>query len=274
MAGFVPRVLTVFLGIPLLLGWLWIAKAYDQFWLVVLLLALATAAASWEYAKLMVQSGVALERFSFTIISILSVVAYGVMSELHAPFIFTSGALLLLVTYLWRSEGLKEGACAILGLFYLPFLLHFFYPLYRPEQGFYYLLLLLVLVWTYDTGAYIVGSLWGKHKLYPPLSPKKSWEGVLAGWLLMFVIGWLALYWWPWALSLQDAALHGFALSLVISILAQLGDLFESKLKRTANVKDSGTFFPGHGGMLDRIDSLIFALPAFYFYMHYILKWV
>lgn len=272
--GFIPRASTVLLGVPLLLGWLWVAKAYDQFWLVVLLIALAIAAAAWEYAKLTVQSGVALERFSFTIISILSIIAYGVMSEADTPLIFTVGALFLLVTYLWRSEGLKAGAIAILGLFYLPYLLHFFYPLYRPAQGFYYVLLLLVLVWAYDTGAYIVGSLFGKHKLWPQLSPKKSWEGVLGGWLLMFVSGWLALRWGPWAFSLQDAAWHGLALSLLISICAQLGDLFESKLKRMANVKDSGTFFPGHGGMLDRIDSLLFALPAFYSYMHYILEWV
>ncbi|OGF53414.1 MAG: hypothetical protein A2Z21_00015 [Candidatus Fraserbacteria bacterium RBG_16_55_9] len=274
MAGFILRVLTLLLGIPLLLGWLWIAKTYDQFWLVLLLLALVTAAASWEYAKLVALSGIPLERLTFAVVSVLTVVAYGALSEAHTSLIFIAGALLFIVGYLPRSEGLQCAASALLGFFYLPYLLHFFFPLFQTEQGYYYTLLLLLLVWAYDTGAYIVGSLLGKHKLFPRLSPKKSWEGVFGGWFLAFVAGWLSFLWIPWAFSLPDAALHGFALSLLISVFAQLGDLFESKLKRTASVKDSGAFFPGHGGMLDRIDSLLFALPAFYFYVHYVLKWV
>lgn len=285
MGGFIPRVLTVLLGIPLLIGWLWLAKAYDQFWLVVLLLALATAAASWEYAKLIAQSGIPLERSSFTVVSVLAVVAYGFGGELYTLLVFTAGALIFISGYLAHPDGLKSVASALLGLFYFPYLLHFFYSLFQVEQGFYYALLLLLLVWAYDTGAYLVGSLWGRHKLFPPLSPKKSWEGVIGGWVLALITGVLSLQAMPlvyqpppWQIplsfSLQDAVLHGFVLSLLVSIFAQLGDLFESKLKRTAGVKDSGVFFPGHGGMLDRMDSLLFALPAFYFYAHYVLKWV
>jgi phosphatidate cytidylyltransferase len=274
MTLFARRALTVLFGLPLVLGWLWIAKTYDQFWLFALLLALVTAVASWEYATLIVQSQIPLEKFSLTLVSVLAILAYGVWGEGHASLILVAGGLLLLQSYLFSPEGMKSLAAAILGLFYIPYFLHFFYPLFEPERGFYYTLLVLLLVWAYDTGAYIVGSLLGKHKLVPELSPKKSWEGVFGGWMLALIAAELSWLWMPGSLPLPDAALHGLALSVLVSMFAQLGDLFESKLKRAASVKDSGAFLPGHGGMLDRIDGLLFALPIFYFYVHYVLKWV
>ena len=273
MTGFARRVLTVLISIPLVLSWLWVAKTYDQFWLVVLLLALVTAIASWEYATLIAQSQIPLEKYSFTVISVLTIIAYGAWGDTHAALILTMGGLLFLVGYLSNPEGTTSAAAPVLGLFYIPYFLHFVYPLYAPEQGFYYVLLLLLLVWGYDTGAYITGSLLGKHRLFPQLSPKKSWEGVFGGWTLALIAAVLSFLWIPGSFSLPDAALHGLVLSILISVFTQLGDLFESKLKRTANVKDSGVFFPGHGGMLDRIDGLLFALPVFYFYAHYVLRW-
>ncbi len=255
------------------MGWLWLAKEYDQFWLIVLLLALVTARAGWEYARLIERSGIPLERSSFATVSVLAIIAYGLLEESFKALIFVGSVLYFMLRYLAHPEGLKAGAAAVLGLIYIPYFLHFFYEIYQAETGFYYVLLLLLLIWGYDTGAYAVGSLFGRHKLFVELSPKKSWEGVVGGFLLAWLAGWASLSWLPVELS-SSVVFHALLMSLLVSAFAQLGDLLESKLKRTAGVKDSGALFPGHGGMLDRIDALLLALPVFYFYLHYVLKWV
>jgi phosphatidate cytidylyltransferase len=127
-------------------------------------------------------------------------------------------------------------------------------------HGFMPALLALLLVWGSDIGAYFVGSAFGRHPLSPRLSPKKSWEGLIGGILTAGLIGLLLIP--PW----QDrSALFGLAVGLAAGVLSSVGDLGESAIKRWANAKDSGRFMPGHGGLLDRIDSLLFALPALYY---------
>lgn len=133
-------------------------------------------------------------------------------------------------------------------------------------EGFALTITVLILVWTTDTGAYFVGRAIGRRPLAPSVSPKKTWEGtiggaagaVVAGLVLKAtLIGFLA---WP----------HVVALALVCGGLGQLGDLAESRMKRAVGVKDSGTLLPGHGGMLDRFDSMIVAAPAAYLYLRYV----
>jgi len=129
------------------------------------------------------------------------------------------------------------------------------------------------MVWGYDSGAYIIGSLFGRHQAFPNVSPKKTWEGI-AGGFLFTVLGALvgATFSPVWReFAFWQGFPHIVASSFVVAGAAQLGDVFESKLKRAAEVKDSGTFLPGHGGALDRIDGLLFALPVFFFYYYYIL---
>ena len=122
-------------------------------------------------------------------------------------------------------------------------------------------LALFIFIWLNDTGAFVVGSLLGKHRLWERISPKKSWEGVVGGTLFVLLGAWLIvnvfsdyvpgpveLWWW-------------MALGAIVVVGATLGDLFESLLKRTAGVKDSGNIIPGHGGILDRIDSLLLVAP-------------
>lgn len=266
MSRLAQRALTVLIAIPLVIFWLWAAKAYDQPWMIIVLLGIVTGLGSGEYAKLMGQIGLPVATLPFVLSSVLSVLVSGVSEEAHTPLIFTAAALSLLIWHLLREDGAESSAAAILGLFYLPYLLHFAYGLYRPEDGFSRLVGLLALVWAYDTGAYLVGSRWARHKLSPKISPQKSWEGVLGGWALVLVMGLILSLWVRWGI------IHAALLSVLISASAQLGDLFESKLKRLAGVKDSGVLFPGHGGMLDRIDGLLFSLPVFYFYLRYVLK--
>lgn len=125
-------------------------------------------------------------------------------------------------------------------------------------------LLMFIMIWLNDTGAYCVGSLLGKHRLCERLSPKKSWEGFLGGLVFCIAAGIVASY------ILTDA-IYSFmiitiSLGVVVCVFATVGDLFESLIKRTLHVKDSGNLIPGHGGILDRIDSLLFVAPAVFFF--------
>lgn len=117
--------------------------------------------------------------------------------------------------------------------------------------------LLLAIVWLGDTAAYYVGSAWGRHRLAPVVSPKKSWEGALAGLATSLVA---TLLWSLWRQGAIDPAL--LAVALATAIASQVGDLVESLVKRAANVKDSGAILPGHGGMFDRFDAMFLAAPV------------
>jgi phosphatidate cytidylyltransferase len=126
----------------------------------------------------------------------------------------------------------------------------------------YYTLLLFILVWINDTGAYITGVSFGKTKLLERISPKKTWEGTIGGVVLCMIV---AAFYGKYVL--HDSLLIFCGLGLVIGVFATLGDLIESQLKRSLNIKDSGTMLPGHGGFLDRFDGFLMAMPAAYFYM-------
>lgn len=121
----------------------------------------------------------------------------------------------------------------------------------------------VAMIWINDTGAYLVGSLLGKHKMFPRLSPKKSWEGFLGG--LAFNIGISFIYFYCFHLNeinLFNSVDGWIFIGICVSATATLGDLFESMLKRSFNIKDFGNLIPGHGGVLDRIDSLLFVIPG------------
>ena len=126
------------------------------------------------------------------------------------------------------------------------------------------MLAIIFIVWANDVGAYLAGSLFGRHRLFERISPKKSWEGFAGGVLCAVAVGWLyGLYAGP-----GDTA-HGLLWSgagLVVAVAGVLGDLVESMLKRSAGLKDSGNSIPGHGGFLDRFDALILAVPFVYAY--------
>ena len=120
------------------------------------------------------------------------------------------------------------------------------------------LLLLLGVVWVGDSAAFVVGSKYGRHKLAPTISPNKSWEGAAASLIgaLIVALAWREFY-------AEETGLSLVILAVVTSVIAQLGDLVESMLKRGAGVKDSGSLLPGHGGILDRFDALFFAAPVY-----------
>jgi phosphatidate cytidylyltransferase len=158
----------------------------------------------------------------------------------------------------------------ILGVYYLGWLGSYLILIRQiPEKGAYYTFFLFLVTWIYDAGAYLSGTLFGKHRfLFPEISPRKTWEGFVGGLITALLAAMLAKYYLP---SLGISYLHCGFLSLLMVIGGQVGDLAESSLKRNAGVKDSGNLIPGHGGILDRIDGLLFTAPILYYYLLLIL---
>lgn len=160
----------------------------------------------------------------------------------------------------------SEAALLFFGVIYIPYLLGYLVLLRSHPQGFKWILLIMFIVMSGDSAAYFIGCRYGKRKLYPEVSPNKSVEGALGG-LAGSVLGVMAakLLFFD-ELSVVDALVA----SLLVGAAGQTGDLFESLLKRSCGVKDSGTIFPGHGGIMDRLDSILFAAPVAYYYAMFI----
>ena len=128
-------------------------------------------------------------------------------------------------------------------------------------------LLMFVMIWLNDTGAFCVGSLIGKHKLFERISPKKSWEGFFGGLAFAVIAGLVAYLWFGTSKFSQYSAVSLMIFGALVSVFATWGDLVESQIKRTLGIKDSGKLLPGHGGILDRIDSLLMVDPLTFIYM-------
>jgi phosphatidate cytidylyltransferase len=150
-----------------------------------------------------------------------------------------------------------------LGIIYIPFLLSHVTLINKLPQGIFWVLLLLATVWVGDTFALVIGSWWGRHKLSPHISPHKTVEGFFSCFVgaILTVFAFKALF-FP-QLTIVDA----LAVGLGIALCGQIGDLSESMIKRGAKVKDSGSLIPGHGGVLDRLDSFFFAAPFLYYFL-------
>ncbi|MBI5827869.1 MAG: phosphatidate cytidylyltransferase, partial [Deltaproteobacteria bacterium] len=180
-----------------------------------------------------------------------------------------AGALFIFfLNGLFDGRDLKDRAtdiaCKTMGVVYIALPFSYLIPLRRLEGGQWWILFLLALVWSNDTFAYITGKAVGSHKL-TSISPKKTVEGAVGGVIGGGVAAGLFNFFFDMGLSYAAVAV----LSVVVGLIALVGDLAESLLKRAAGVKDSGSILPGHGGILDRVDSLLFPIPLLY----YILIW-
>jgi phosphatidate cytidylyltransferase len=209
-----------------------------------------------------------------------------------AIFIFVAGAAAALAPFIFLTIGMRRGdlrsgypaaAAAVFAFTYIALPMGMLVQLRQLWAGAFYLLYLLLVVWAGDILAYFVGKSIGRHLMAPRISPKKTWEGAVASLVASVGVGWLlfahaerissALL--SWGLIVRRDGLFGLEtpamgpvilLTVVLNIAAQLGDLVESLIKRGAGVKDSGALLPGHGGMLDRIDALLFAAPVLWCY--------
>ncbi|NLY47103.1 MAG: phosphatidate cytidylyltransferase [Tissierella sp.] len=171
-------------------------------------------------------------------------------------------AFLLISLLLNRNVKIMDIATTLLGIIYIPFSLFYIYKL----DGTIYIWLVFLIAFGTDTFAYIVGNLMGKNKLCPNISPNKTREGSLGGILGSLVIT-LIFGFFTDADSLWKLVI----LSILASIISQTGDLIASRIKRLAEIKDYGFIMPGHGGILDRFDSIIFSAPLIYYYVEYFL---
>ncbi|NLN06051.1 MAG: phosphatidate cytidylyltransferase [Firmicutes bacterium] len=250
---FRQRLFSALLVIPLVLAVTW-AGGY-LFLLAVLAVAFL---AHKEFFRLADLSQAAIVRILpvASLIILLAAKIYGKDGLFTALFAF------FLLVHIWWvvsfPADFRQLLLVVWGEFYLSGLLSFFILLRDLENGLMYVVALLFTVWAADSGAYFCGLAFGRHKLLPAVSPKKSVEGAVAG--LVFGTVCLALLAPALRLTRPAGALSG----LVLSLAGQAGDLVESAFKRWANTKDSGHFLPGHGGVLDRIDSLLFAAPLAY----------
>jgi len=182
-------------------------------------------------------------------------------SVLSLSTLITVGLIVALIVSLFQMDHpMNTWMSTSTGAIYMGVLTGQMLGLRLMENGLWWLLLSLLVTWSNDTAAYFTGISIGRHKLWPRLSPKKTWEGTLGGWLAAVLIGGLAASWMPLPIAPAIGTLVGFG----CGVLALLGDLAVSMLKRQVHVKDSGRLLPGHGGVLDRMDSLLFAIPFVY----------
>ena len=245
---------------------------------MVFLFALITGLSIWEYCGLVNQKeDICVNRFITTVAGVyffLAVAGFrtGIVSNfvVFIPYLLTIVYLFIAELYTGNKNAINDWAYTMLPQMYiaLPFsminVLSFESSAFDGQIHYDMLLPLSIFIflWTNDTGAYCSGSLFGKHKLFPRISPAKSWEGSIGGGIFVIIaaviIGYIA----------NDGAAHRLSipgwvgLGVVVAFFGTWGDLVESLFKRTLGVKDSGTILPGHGGMLDRFDSSLMAIPA------------
>ena len=254
---------------------------------MVLLFALITGLTIWEF------TGLVNEREHVTVNRLISTVAgvyfffavAGFSSELtpsavFIPYLVSIIYLMVAELYLKNDDPIHSWAYTMMAQIYiaLPFSLLNTLAFHLAPQGYvaYDALLPLsvfVFLWMNDTGAYLCGSLLGKHKLFPRISPGKSWEGSIGGGILVIAVA--VLVWYladQYQLNqLGLTAVEWAGLGLTVVIFGTWGDLVESLFKRTLGIKDSGNILPGHGGMLDRFDSSLLAIPAAVVYLYTIM---
>lgn len=213
--------------------------------------------------------GLSVNKFVFLLISILIVICfyYGMFNFVLILYFFMF-IYLILVEVFKEEKHFEAIGTWLLSVVYIstPFGLLSLMDSAKMLDfyGANYAIICLVLVWVSDTFAFFGGKLFGRHKLAERISPKKTWEGSIIGFIftmLSAIVIWKFFY--P-----NHTLIHWFLVTAIVGIFAQLGDLFESNLKRSVKVKDSSNLIPGHGGALDRFDSILFAVPALYIFLY------
>lgn len=273
MSELAKRVLASLVLIPVALAAGWYGD-----WALAALLSVAAAVSSSEFFRIARAGGV--EPFAIAgvpIAAMIPLIVHARQRGLFAPGIPSAMMVLLMIFMMaiWlrgpARRPLSSAAITVFGILYTGSALSFAYAIrYHPYTidaagGAALLLFPLLLTWTTDTGAYFVGRSIGRRKLIPSVSPGKSVEGAIGGLLSAMVVAWLyqRFVLGPVAhLAFVSGAVLLFG--MLVSVAAQVGDLAESLLKREAGVKDSSRIIPGHGGVLDRMDSLLFVLPTAY----------
>ena len=248
-----------------------------------LLFAIVTGMTVWEFAGLVNdRPGVTVNRFITTVAGVylfLAMAGYNsglTPASVFVPYLVSIVYLMVAELYLKAEDPIHDWAYTMLSQLYIALPLSLLNVLAYRSNGYdiqySYLapLAVFVFLWMNDAGAYCVGSLLGRHKLFPRISPGKSWEGSIGGGVLVCVVAVLVWYYTE-QYGVNDLGLSAaewMGLGLVVVVFGTWGDLIESLFKRTIGIKDSGNILPGHGGMLDRFDSTLMAVPASVVYLY------
>ena len=255
------RVISGIIAIPLVLG----IVLYGSPLLFFGFVAMVVLVASHEYFSMIANMGVEgfpLEGGVLCFFLLLGFYLGGQSLLLFAVLL----PVVLFATWFFRENDVKVAldpiAYTVLGVFYTAGLGGYFLLIHNLEGGNQMIMFLLLLIWAGDAAAYYVGRNLGKHKLIPTVSPNKTVEGAIANVAGTLLAALIAKLWFFEGFSLT----HCLIVAFICGIIGQFGDFSESLIKRNCRVKDSGSLIPGHGGFLDRIDSLLFAGPAFYCY--------
>ncbi len=266
------RVIVALIGIPLIVALCLIGKI--PFLIFVLFIGLISFN---EYSSMLrSKNSFPNKLIGFLAVAVLIINEYKLIIDYHLLFTLIIIFLLLFELFRNKSSAINNIGSTLLGIFYIGIFsasiinLRQFYAdsVFTYSQGGYLILSILISIWLCDSAAYFIGSAYGLHKLIPRISPKKSWEGAIAGFIFSVVGMVVSKSFMLEFLSLADAIIIG----IIIGVFGQIGDLVESLIKRDTNVKDSSSIIPGHGGILDRFDSLLFTAPIVYLYL-LLIKW-
>ncbi|MQS75109.1 phosphatidate cytidylyltransferase [Lactobacillus halodurans] len=182
-------------------------------------------------------------------------------SRLDLFYIFA--VILLVITVLSKNKfNFEDAGVSIASMLYIGTGFHYLAAVRNSDPGLGLLMYALIVVWSTDIFAYTFGRKIGKHKLWPAISPNKTWEGTIAGIIMALILSGVYMYFVPQEYSMVTMLMIAF----VLSIMGQMGDLIESAYKRFYKVKDSGNILPGHGGILDRFDSMLIVLPLLHIF--------
>lgn len=257
------RLYSALVFVPLL----YVGIRYAPPWVFSLLIGIVTLFALWEFLSLYFPKTHSLiaNSLSCFMASLLLIAMYKGLPEILTVSLLGIVSVILTGFFIapkTTKERLPVSVAYIFGILYVGLLLGHYVLLRNIEHGVALVFFAIIVTWLSDTGGFFIGKSLGKHSLAPTLSPKKTLEGLFGG-VLFSVVGAIVcqLTFTPF-FSLGQCVILGVGLAL----LGALGDLAESAIKRSVNVKDSGTIIPGHGGVLDRVDSLLFTGPAMYYY--------
>ena len=262
------RVITALWGLPLLIAAVWFDKPLPWFTILVAIWGLL---AVFEFYRMVAASKIALLTYFGLVWTLLFILSPHFQNDFPVPLVplLLSSAvvisLILLLLCRQKEAAFIDWAWTIAGTLYVGWLLSHFVALRGLDDGRNWVFFALFVTFGSDTAAFFIGRALGRHHLAPHISPGKTWEGAIGGILGAIVVSLLFTLTTP--LSLPLSYWQAILLGLLVSIFGQLGDLVESLLKRNTGVKDSGKLLPGHGGFLDRIDSIVFAGIVVYYYV-------
>jgi len=258
------RLITALWGIPLLVAAVWFSRPEYPFPWFTALVAIWGVLAVFEFYKLAAGARLPPLTYFGLVGTLLFIISPHFKYDFTVPLLLTSAVVLPLIWLLGRPK--KEGAFigwawTLGGILYIGWLLSYLVALRGLEDGRNWVFFALFTTFASDTAAFFVGRALGRHKLAPRISPGKTWEGTIAGVLGAIIVSLL------FTLLIPISYWQAILLGILVSIFGQLGDLVESLLKRNMGVKDSGRLIPGHGGFLDRIDSVVFVGVVVYYYV-------